>query len=129
MSEQQPRIPTMEEFVKAQIDYYHDNAVRAQAYLDNCQGNAKQLAIAENVFWVWVQKLYAEIETLYRIVDRLMNSDRYNVSISTATLGLPRQATAEEIEKRTKQFGELVNTLIKKKAEWDAEEKVKEKLK
>jgi hypothetical protein len=57
-----------------------------------------------------------------------MNSDSCAVSLSKAILGLSELANRDEIEARTKDFGELVNTLIKKKTEWELEEKQKEKL-
>lgn len=119
----------MEEFVKAKIEEYHDNAVRAKVFWDDSKIQKPQQAVSTEIFWSWIQCAYAEIEMLYRMIDRLMNSDRYAVSLSTSTLGLPMQASSEEIEKRAVEFGELVNILIKKKQEWESEEKEKEKLK
>jgi hypothetical protein len=128
MSQKQKNVPTIEEYVKQKIGQYHDEQVRAKVYWDNYKGQNPPDAISAEVFWSWTQCTYAEIETLYRIIDRLMNDDRYGVSLSKATLGLPEQATIDEIESRTKEFGELVNVLVKKKKEWEAEEEEKAKL-
>jgi hypothetical protein len=129
MSIEQKRVPTMEEFVKQKIASYHDDAVRSKVHWDASKGQKPPQAISAEIFWSWIQNVYAEIETLYRLIDGLMNSDRYAIRLSTATLGLPQQATSEEIQTRTKEFGELVSILIRRKQEWEAEEKQREKLK
>ncbi len=129
MTQSEKRIPTLEEFVKQKIQQYHDEQVRAKVYWDSYKGQDPPMGIAAEVFWGWTHGTLEELETLYRIVDRLMNADRYALSVSAATLGLPQQATSEEIEVRTREFGDLVNVLVKKKKEWEAEEKEKEKLK
>jgi hypothetical protein len=127
MSENEPKTPTLAEIVKQKKQIYHDEAVRCKTLAETSKDPAS--TISAKSFWDWMEGIHLEIENLYTIVDRLLNSDRYAVNISKQILGLNEVASAEEINVRTKEFGELVSILVRKKVEWEQEEKQKERLK
>lgn len=127
MSETEPKTPTLEDFIRLKMQQYHDGAVRCKAFTDLSKN--KPEAISAEAYWSWMEGIHAEIENLYTIVDKLMNRDRYGLSISKRILGLNELASSEEVAARTKEFGELVEILVRKKAEWEQEEKQKERLK
>ena len=122
MTETKPQIPTMEEYVKNQIQVYHDETIRCKT-LKETTNDKKPIDRAN--FWDWIHSIYAEFENVYRLLDSIMNSNRYSISISKNILGLDQLATSEEISKRSKEFGELVDILVKKKKDWGSEEKEK----
>lgn len=127
MSEGEPKTPTLEEFVKQKKQGYHDEAIRCKAFAD--LSKTPQQAISAETYWKWMEGIINEISNIYTILDRLLNKDRYSLSVSKQILGLGEFASTEEITARTKEFGELVEILVRKKIEWEQEEKQKEKLK
>lgn len=127
MSENEPKALSLAEFVKQKKQMYHDEAVRCKTYAETSKGSVS--TISAESFWNWMESIHLEFEHVYTIVDRLLNSDRYAVNISKQILGLSEIASPEEINARTKEFGELVSILVRKKEEWEQEEKQKERLK
>jgi hypothetical protein len=126
MSEGQKETLSLPEFVRKKKEQYHDELVRVKTYAHETK-ETKGLVGAES-FWGWMEEIHEEFENLYIIVDRLLNSDRYSVNVSKQILGLNELASTEDLNARTKEFGELVNVLIRKKQEWEQEDKLKERL-
>lgn len=126
MSENEKKTPTLKEFVQKKKESYHDETVRIRALKESSKGIRS--AIGTEGFWSWMEEIHEEFENLYTIIGRLVNSDRYSVNVSKQILGLNELASTEDLDARTKEFGELVNILMRKKQEWEQEEKLKEKM-
>lgn len=128
MSENEPKTPTLEEIVKQKQKSCHDEAVRCKSFEEISKGKRPSTLINQESFFNWMTAIQSEFEDLYTIIGRLLNSDRYSVNLSKQILGLSELASIEELGTRSKEFGDFINILMKKKAEWDEEEKQKEKL-
>ena len=127
MSENEPKTLSVDEFVKQKIKECHDESIRTKSFEELAKGSKPTRLIPEDTFFNWMSAIQFELENLYTIIDRLLNSDRYSVNVSKQILGLSELASAEELSTRTREFGEFINILMKKKADWEQEEKQKER--
>lgn len=124
MSESQPRVPTLEEFIVQRKQFYHDEAIRVKT-LAETQKN-QNVAVDSFTFWAWFGTVFDELESLYSVLDTIMNDNRFAISLSKSILGFSKPTPSDELTARAKEIGEFSNILIDKKKEWEQENKEKE---
>src|SRR3990170_4375583 len=94
MSEQ-PKVPTVEEFVTKQKQVYHDGAIQLRTMAETVKDT--NVVVNAATFYSWVGGIYDEIESLYTVLDVMMGTDRFAVSLSKAILGFNKPTPIEEL--------------------------------
>lgn len=121
------KVPTYEEWVKERQDFTNECRARASAYHDSARPVMKG-------FWTWLRDAFLELNHAFHAlewVDSYRREGDYKINqivvenqkkldfLIKSILGLDGSATEKDVEKRAKEFGSLVDSLIDKKRNLD----------
>lgn len=130
MSENEPKI-TFKEWLKKQQEQMNKTIVRTETLGETASEDWKGYFNSFKGVFTDLHDLYWAVEFLYD--KSKMASKESDNKIETIEqvmkkiLGLRDGASEKEFKDRAEEFGKFVEQLIKKRKEWEAEEKEKEK--
>jgi hypothetical protein len=119
--------PTFQQWIKERQASANENRARAQAYYDAAKPEEKPL-------WTWIRDTFLELtnafhalewvenyrsESDYKLYQTLMEQKKTMSLIVKTLLGLDNTASDEDVAKRAKEFGKLVDGLIEQKTTLD----------